>query len=343
VRRERRATSDDPAINAAHGCRVHPIAMRVASSTLALLLAVAVAQPVSARLRYFGYHGGGDDDAGLARTAGYTNFAYVVAPADPASPFVRERVLAMARQRVQAVIELGPLLWCDAEGDRTFEALCPDWAARWGVWKAANAGALSSPRVLGFAVLDEPFLSGVPMADYEAAAAKVKADFPWATLLLVEAACAVLGQCGATPQPSFGAYGGTLPGVDWIGLDAYAIHPATNAGYRAALAALRSRFPDRQRIYVLDGFWTPGHAAVARRPAAMRVIAREWYEVARADPGAVLLGVFAWGPYPPGTTTSRQLPCSVLAEHAAIGGAITRKRGGGPCTLRGVVARVEPE
>jgi len=290
-----------------------------------LLIGGVLSHSAAAELRYFGYHGGADDDASLARTSGYTNFAYVVASARTTSPYVRDRVNAMARAGLKAIVELGPVLWCDVEGDGTYDALCRDWSKRWAAWKKKNAGVLTRKSVLGFAVLDEPFLSGVSLAEYETAARKVKADFPWAKLVLVEAACAVEGRCLSKPVPSFEQYQGTLPGVDWVGLDAYGIHPATDPLYQSALARLKARFPNKPRVYVLDGFWEAGHSTVAPDPADMGPLAREWYDVARDDDGAILLGVFAWGPYPPGTTTSKDFPPDVLAEHAAIGREITGK------------------
>lgn len=287
--------------------------------------ALLVSLPAAAQLRYFGYHGGADDDVSLQRTRGFTNFAYLVASDQPASPLVRDRVSAMARVGIKAIIELEPVLWYDANHDGARETLRRDWLKRWRTWKRQNAGVLSRDKVLGFAILDEPFLSGVSMPEYELAARKVKMDFPWAKLLLVEAACAVEGQCGATPVPGFERYTGNLPGVDWVGLDAYGIHPATDPLYQRALSRLKERFPDKRRLYVLDGFWEEGHSFVAPDVADMAAIAREWYDLARADDAAVLLGVFAWGPFPSGTTTSKDFPPDVLTEHAAIGREITGK------------------
>jgi hypothetical protein len=86
-------------------------------------------------------------------------------------------------------------------------------------------------------------------------------------------------------------------------------------------------------VYVLDGFWTPEHDA-APTPAELGPLAREWYAVALADAQAVLLGVFAWGPEPPGVQTSRDLPCAVLQEHARIGRLLTGKRGAAVCGAR---------
>jgi hypothetical protein len=293
---------------------------------IALLLAILGASTASAQLRYFGYHGGANDDAALARTQGYTNFAYIVAPERPSSLYVRERVKAMARHGVRAIIELEALLWCDPEGDGTVTTLCADWSARWAAWKRRNAAVLSRGNVLGFAPFDEPFLSGVDMKGYEAVCRAVKRDFPWAKLIMVEGACTVEGECNGQPVDAFGQYHGTLPGIDWVGIDAYGIHPASDAMYQDALARLSARFPDRKRIYVLDGFWDASHLAVAPQVEAMGALAVEWYDVARADQDAVLLGVFAWGPYPPGTITSSAMPESVLREQEAVGRAITGKR-----------------
>lgn len=290
----------------------------------ALLLASLAAAPAAAQLQYFGYVGGADDDNALSRTRSYTNFAHLAAKADVEDPFVRARVLALSQRGLKAVIDLDRVFWCDAGGDQAHWEPCKDWIARWNRWKAFNAGVLTPERVLAFGLLDEPFNQDALMSHYEAVAARVKADLPWVKLYLVEGACVVVdGKCGSNPTShAFTNYRGSLPGIDWIGVDAYGIHPATDPTFQAAVSRMRARFPDKKWLYILDGWWVSYlHPYVFGKPAVMARIAREWYGVARADPDAVLLGVFLW-------EGSRDLPCNVLMEHAAIGRAITGKLGG---------------
>ena len=209
--------------------------------------------------------GAGDDaqNKGLDQTKGFTNFSHIATPADLASTFVRDRVTAMSQKGIKATIDLGLVLWCGAP---TYRNLCPDWAARWETWKTNNASILTSDKVLAFAILDEPFNRKANMPQYEAAAAKVKTDFPWAKTWMVEAACVVYGDnCGYFPGGgAYAAYTGTLPNIDWIGIDSYGIHPNTNTTFLQALHPAQDQIP---RPQVGLHLWTAtGIRATARSP-----------------------------------------------------------------------------
>jgi hypothetical protein len=290
-----------------------------------LLLGVLLPLPVIAQIQYFGYVGGADDDSGLNLTKGFTNFAYVGTEADLTSTFVLNRVNAMSQKGLKAIIDLSVVLWCDYNADQSYRYLCSDWSQRWATWKQNNAGILTSDKVLAFAILDEPFNRGAAMTDFETAAQKVKADFPWAKTLMTEAACVVASACLPNwSGPGFGAYQGSLPGIDWLGLDDYGIHPSTDQTYQYARSILKSRFPGRKWFYVLDGYWDSDHEAGLNNIGEMGPIADEWYDVARNDPDTVLLGVFLWG-LKDNATTSQQFSCDIIAHHVAIGRAITQK------------------
>jgi len=291
-----------------------------------LLLGGLLALPAVAQIQYFGYVGGADDDTSLNLTKGFTNFAYTGAPSDLASTFVLDRVSALSQKGLKGVIDLGVVLWCDYDGNQSYRHLCVDWAQRWATWKQNNAGILTSDKVLAFAILDEPFNRGAVMTDYETAALQVKADFPWAKTLMIEAACVVAGTCSPYyGGPGLSGYQGSLPGIDWLGLDDYAIHPATDQAYQNARSILKARFPSRKWIYVMDGYWEPGHAQnFFNNISEMGPIADEWYNVAQSDPDAILLGVFLW-PLNDGWTTSQEFSCDILAHHTAIGRTITQK------------------
>ena len=293
---------------------------------LALLLLTSwFSVPASAQLSYFGYVGAGDNDSGLAQTKNYTNFAHIASTVNLTDPYLRDRVAAMAQKGIKATIDLGYVLWCDYDGTNRYRYLCWDWMTRWTTWKNFNASILVPDKVLAFAVRDEPFNNDVDMNGYEQAVARVKADLPWAKLWMTEASCVILGYCG-TSAGAFGRYGGTLPNIDWIGTHSYSIHPATDAAFLSARDILKSRFPGKKWLYVMDGFWGSGHAEAfyPNDISYMGFIAREWYDFARADPDAVILGVFLWGPLgaEPGSSA---FPCSALLEHVAIGRAITGK------------------
>src|SRR5262245_56441633 len=266
---------------------------------LALLLAAALALPAADQLQYFGYVYSGCDDVSLAKTYAYTNFTHLSTAADLTDPFVRTRTVAIAQKGLKVTIDLGLVLWCDygdVDGDGIpdgYRQLCVDYVSRWNTWKQNNASILTSDKVLAFAILDEPFARKADMQQYDAAAAMVKTAFPWAKLWMVEAACIIEGTCG--DNYPFYAYSGSLPSIDWLGLDAYGIHPATDSTFLNARARLKGRFPGKKWLYVMDAFWGPELHGYSLGPiSVMGQIAREWYDVARADPDAVLLGGFHW-------------------------------------------------
>ncbi|HKO55421.1 MAG TPA: hypothetical protein VJ276_06045 [Thermoanaerobaculia bacterium] len=283
----------------------------------------------TSHLKYYGYVGTADDTAnrGLDETKGFTNFSHIAAPDDPASTFVRDRVTAMNARGIKATIDLGRVFWCGTN----WRTLCVDWQSRWNTWKTTNQSILAPDKVLAMAIRDEPFNANANMVQYDQATAFVKADplvGSWIKLWLIEAACVVASNnCGTYPgSNAWNNYTGTLPSVDWIGIDAYAIHPGSNAQYQSALTKVKNKFPSKQRMYVMDGYWDGGHAtAFNNNINNMRSVAREWYDAAHNDPGAVLLGIFLWSPLS-GATSSRDFPCYVLSEHREIGREITLKR-----------------
>jgi hypothetical protein len=302
------------------------------SLAMAVLLGALFSLPASAQLQYFGYVGNGDDDASLNKTYAYTNFAHLSTADNPTDPFVRTRVAAIAQKGLKVTIDLGRVLWCnyDFDGDGNgdgYRQLCYDFVTRWNTWKQSNASILTSDKVLAFAILDEPFARAADMQQYEYAAGMVKAAFPWAKIWMVEAACIIEGTCGdATP---FYNYAGSLPNIDWLGLDAYGIHPSTDPTFLNARARLKARFPGKKWLYIMDAYWAPDlHGPALGSVSAMGLVAREWYNVARADSDAVLLGGFLWADTlgdTPGSIGAKSFSCDVLAEHVAIGRAITGK------------------
>ncbi|MFL6233526.1 MAG: hypothetical protein ACJ76N_10370 [Thermoanaerobaculia bacterium] len=273
-------------------------------------------------LQYYGYVGGADDDSALSKTFGFTNFAQISTTANPADTVLRDRVTALAQKGSKAVIDLGLLLWCDRPGETNkWRTLCVDWLSRWNQWKSVNASILTSDKVLAFSIRDEPFNYDVTMSQFEQASAQVKADLPWAKLYVTEAACVIVyNNCGIFPgSNAFNNYQGTLPNIDWIGVDDYAIHPATDTTFRSAISRMRSKFPSKQWLYVMDGWWSGDHQAKFGSYSYMGTIAREWYNVAHDDFNAVLLGVYGWQTY------SRDYPCNALSEQVNIGREVTGK------------------
>lgn len=296
-----------------------------------ILATTLISDPAEAQLRYFGYVGNADSHTGLVGTRSYTNIAHLSAKDNVYDTWVRGRVVAAYESGLQSVLDLGRVLWCpDADG--VSRSLCPDWRWRLDTWEQVNASILTSGYVLAFSVRDEPF-GVVSMSQYDLAAAEVKRRFPWASIVLVEAGCVVRGYCPSLGQSfsQFDQYvqsGGTLPNTDWVGIDEYGIRPLTDAGYHSALQKLKSSFPGKEFAYVMDAQWDPNTHNAAfgyNNRSFMATIAREWYDLARNDPDAVVLAGFlwSWGSVTP--AGSDQLPCSVLREHTSIGRAITGK------------------
>lgn len=283
------------------------------------------------QLQYFGYAGTADDDRSLDMTRGYTNFSHVATRDDPLDAFVRTRVAALSQRGLKATIDLGRIFYCDYDANGHFHWRCNDWETRWSQWKTANASILTSDKVLAFTVLDEPFSRGVNMAQHDQVVQRVKADFPWAKIFLFENPCGILNlPCGyaASYPNAFDSYLGTLPGVDWVSTSDYGRMPSTNPTFLSARTKLKNRFPGRKWLYVADGYFdldTAGpHAKNYLSIESMKPIFRDWYDVARADPDAVALGVFIWSSGET-WTGSMGFPCSVLSEHVAIGREITGK------------------
>jgi len=290
-----------------------------------LLLGSLVSLPARAQIQYFGYVGGADTDWSLGQTRGFTNFAHLSTESNLAGPFIRSRLTAMSPYGIKALIDLGLVLWRD-DGSGQY-MLYSDFAQRLSTWHQNNADVLTPDRVLAFSVRDEPFRYDVDMATYDYLAQLVKSHFPWAKIYLTDTPCGLQGYCPKGPPvypTAYANYHGTLPNVDWIGLDDYSIYPGYDSMFQSARATFKSRFPGKKWIYVADGYWDPAHAQLFGSQSAMGSIARQWYDVARADPDAILLGVFGWSRIP-GYTMSIDFGCDVLAEHVAIGKAITGK------------------
>jgi hypothetical protein len=300
------------------------------SATIPSTCAQSPACVWSFHLKNFGYVGSGDDDLGLNQAKGYTNYAHIATVADVNSTFVRDRVTAMAQKGLKATIDLGKVLWCGS----SYTFLCSDYVARWNAWKATNASILTSDKVLAFTIRDEPFHNHANIPNYETAAHMVKTDFPWAKILLVEAACAVRGSCNGVSEPAFFQYTGTMPDVDWVGVDEYAIHPATDAGYKSAVQKIKQKLPGKKTAYIMDSYWDSAHAtALGGNSSRLGSLAGEWYNVAHDDLDSVLLGAFLWSSLGSGTTTARNLSCDVMQQHVSIGRTIlnrTRAQTGSP-------------
>jgi hypothetical protein len=288
------------------------------SALAALIVAMLLPSIAAAQLQWFGYAGGGDS-AMLDRTAPYINFGYFITDANPGSTAATGAVNRIVGRDMKVLVELGQLLWAPGSNS-TYRSLYPDFRNRWNTWKSSNPTIFSSEKIIAFLVRDEPFRNRVNIDQYELAAQMVKQDFPWAKIILVEAADTVYDP---SPSSYFNINRSRINTVDWIGVDRYAIDPTTDPIFRAAVTKFKQSYPGRKFIYVGDGYWDDMHRQVfGDNILIMRDIMTKWYDVARNDPDAVLLGMFMWGSAP-GFTGSDKLPPTVLDEHFRVGKAIT--------------------
>jgi hypothetical protein len=273
-------------------------------------------------LLWFGY--AGEDtltqSASLAGTRSYVNWGHVILNSDRNSDYATRRIDTLAAHSQMALVELGPLLWKDTTklGEPS-RVLYTDYRQRWDAWRIRNSAVLNSGRVIGFQIADEPHHNRINMAAWDTAATMVKQTFPWAAIVMIEASVAV-------DRADKWDIAAVVKTVDWVGLDQYAIHPATDALFLRARDKVRLRYPGKRWVYVGDGWYGGGHVAAGLTLTdgmnGMGQIMREWYEVAAADPAAILLGVFIWPTFNEGTG-SRDFPPAVLAAHTEVGRAVT--------------------
>ena len=292
--------------------------LKLNSAVAVLVIALLLPSIAAAQLQWFGYAGGGDDTM-LDRTVTYINFGYFSTDEDPRSTAVFYRIDAMTQREMKAIVELGQLLW-EPGTSGTYQSLYTDYVDRWNTWKTTNAPALTGDKVLGFLVRDEPFLNKVDISQLEAASQMIKRDFPWAKIILIEAADAVYD---SDPLSHFNQNRARLSTVDWIGVDRYYIDPTTDIILRDAVVKLKQSYPGRKTIYVADGFWNQAHVNLGGDLNIMRSIMTKWYDVARNDPDAVLLAVFIWNSGGEITVGSDSFPPFVIDEHIRVGKAIT--------------------
>lgn len=285
----------------------------------ALLLGTFLVIPASAQLQYFGYVNGADEDASIEATKSYTNWSWLVYTPERSTPWMAQRLDALARSDMKAILELSYLLWDPASN---YTSLYPDYLQRWNAFKTALHPYLASGQVIAVQVRDEPFNNRVSIYDWETAAQMIRRDYPNIKILLVEHLSAV---AALDPYTHFNLYKGVIHTVDWIGVFGYAIDPVTNETFRSALDIMKWTYPNRKFVYVADGWWGQEHInnfGPGTNISYMGEIMRRWYDVARADASAVLLGVFIWGPLSEGIT-SKDFPCDVLSVHVEVGRAIT--------------------
>jgi hypothetical protein len=281
------------------------------SAFFLVLVLLLASRPAQAGIEYYGY-GNVSDPNGVRGFTSYTNFGQVGTGSDnPEDPHFTSVLDALTRNGQLLVLNIGAVLF---DRDQGYQRLYPDWRERFERFMVANSDYLKPGLLLAIAIHDEPFWTSANMADFDTASGYVKSRLPWAKMWLVEAGIAV-------GNANWQRYTGTLPHVDWIGIDEYRRFPS-DPQYQGHLATLKARFPGKKIIYVMDGWWTDEHAeAYSQGVDVLAAVAWDYYNVARRDPDAVLLGIFAWDHVSDGMNpaSSRALPCTVRSAHARIG------------------------
>ena len=262
----------------------------------ALFPATALTQQSQQPIKYFGYVGPDNDEA-LNQVSSYTNFSYI---GGSYGVPITTQVTAIKNHGMRAVIDLGDVLWCRDDPNNSFGAwhLCSEsrgdqsYIARWNAWTSMNSSVLNSSNILAFGIITEQTLRSIPVADIQTATSLVKQRYPDIPTLAVDSADEVYNaysRGGAFSFPS---------NLDWVGVGQYYIRPNLDFGFKDTIRILKARKQSWQRIvYVLDGFYSDAHAAIATR-YEMDKIAQEWYLYASQDPEAILLGVFIWPDVP---------------------------------------------
>jgi hypothetical protein len=270
-------------------------------------------------IQYYGYVGGGDANM-LNGTESYANFGWFATDADPMSTAASSYINRYAQRGMKTVIDMGNLLWC-GEGQRV---LCDGWPTRLANWKAANQTALTSGNVIAISVRDEPFILRANIAQVDSASREVKRLLPEPAILLIEAADEVARDDAGS---WWNQYRHLLTVADWLALDKYAIHPASDPVFTKAMARIKAQWPNRRTAYAADGWWSYDLSLHQNRfgttdKSVMAGIMREWYDVARADPSAVMIGIFIWDTFGEGVG-SANLPRVVTQEQMTIGRTVT--------------------
>ncbi|MGL4278752.1 MAG: hypothetical protein ACRCS0_00170 [Albidovulum sp.] len=292
---------------------------------LAIPLVLLLPLPSRAEPRYFGYSAilcGLDDphDEGvktdyLDEVSAFTNIAQVCADADPG--VTADRMRRAHADGVTPLLYIEPAFF-DRKGRRMVAKQPEAAAALWQVVKAGIAKSKVPLDAIVFYLADEPHHFGLPQAALEEAIAVIRADFPAARILMIEA----YSEDGPPPVPE---------GVDYWGFDAYGVpDPTAEPRYGTYLDAARATMrPDQHLVMVMEAVHYPsvhGEGVAAKESLADVARADYRYALARGDIDMILAYTWAGGIDSPDESGVRDLPAGVLAEHQAIGRAITGKR-----------------
>jgi hypothetical protein len=302
------------------------LALKAAVLTSILLFATVA----RANIQYYGYVT--EDVSGSMEK--YTNFAHVGYSVNASFRQNADTAISVSSHGLLLFMDVGGLLF---SSETAYRRLLTSLPADWDVerdgfcfklpWQCAFDRYIEAfgdvrSRIVAIAPRDEPWGTGANLDDVEAAAAYVKAAMPAVNTYLIEGGSAVGTAVADSHTPAH---------IDWIGMDYYRIHP-TNPLFLNAWNALAGKFAGRQHVYVVDAYWDDAHmAAYGAGVEVLAQVTQEYYDLARSDPDAIVLGLFLWGGNPDDSRGygAPSFPCSVRAAHARIGREILGRFGVG--------------
>lgn len=246
------------------------------------------------------------DDAPITdystEVAGFTNANHVCLPGDPARWADR---LATAAARFRPILSVEPVFELTGAGPDGAQA-----AALWALLRQAITESGIDPGQIIFYLADEPTLRGLSLTRIDRAAAMVRAAYPLAEVLLVEA-CSL---AGPPPIP---------PHLTLWGFDCYTIpDPAADPAYMTCLALARGRLrPGQRLVLVLDASHTPTHQTTGLTPDDMGDVALAYARLALGQTGIAGVIGYAWpgGIAGPDERGVRDMPAAVIAAHRQAG------------------------
>ncbi|MEW9547765.1 hypothetical protein [Nonomuraea sp. NPDC050783] len=185
---------------------------------------------------------------------------------------------------------------CDAAGSPTCR-LHPDHRERWR--RLADKVKPHMDKVAGFYLKDEPFHKGASYQDLRTSAQAVKATFPDAPVMMVEASTKVNSALRVPPE------------VDWVGFDWYC---RTGAEIEPMLRTLESVTGPEQKLFLMPQaapLKACGSKAGYQSDADLAELQWDYVDLARRHPRVI--GLLAFGLWVESTPVSR-LPRTIEAH-----------------------------
>ncbi len=237
-----------------------------------------------------------------AEVAGFTNANHVCLPAEP-------RDWAARLQAADALFR--PVLSIETAFD--FDGRGPDGPAAllvWGLVRDAIRDSGIDPARIIFHLVDEPTHRGIAPFAVMRAAQIVRADFPTAEVMVIEA-CRYEG-----PPP-------VDPNITLWGFDCYAFaDPLADRTYMTFLDLAAGQLgPDQGLVLIMDANHTPIHEGAGLTQEDMADVARAYGRLALSRPDVVGMLGYTWagGIDNDQERGVRDMPQAVIDAHAEVG------------------------